>query len=529
MADLQIQNFRGIRKVNPVADLFSSRTISAQICTNVELKNTAHADNVAIYSAKGNAAVKNIKQNVVGQFYAIQNGIPYWYIYATDAEKGYLYTFDINRDQLEELQVELSATKTCNGITIAQGYDDWFVFTNGKDDFVAINLAQELEENRIKFLNATDAEGRDIRGLGLEVQEGRLVTFCENRVHWSAQGNIFDWLSSDPDLITSPAYQEFDRPVTAIVYYNNMLVAFTNETSVCFHSNPANPLTFSRSGASGGGCPSFRSVIKFDNKLFYYDDVAKNVFAYYLLDSGQTRPSQGLADNIVSYFEQIDHTRINEIELVALVQGERNEIWFKMPTLNRNMILIYDYMHQEWIERYAQNDIKALLNVNGALYSASQTNILKEYVGNTFNGTYIPSQYKMNVINLSSDSNVKIPKMPLILTLDFAYENDFFIEFIYDDNPDKKRVKHIIKLLNGYLIWSYDQNDQSGGKWAFDENDDQGGAWVSLDKNTVMFNLDGIMAFKQLQIRIYTKSISQEFGIKRLEIKRVRQKDKSLG
>lgn len=529
MADLQIQNFRGIRKVNPIVDLISTGTISALECRNVELKNTAQAANVAIYSVKGNKAIKDIGKTVIGQFYSVQNGTPYWYIYAVDDEKGYLYTFDINHDKLEQLNVELSASKVCNGITIAQGYDDWFVFTNGIDDYVAICPTRPLEEDRIKFLNATDAEERDIRGLGLEVQEGRLVTFCENRVHWSAQGNIFDWISSDPNLLTAPAYQEFDRPVTAIVYYNNMLIAFTNETSTAFQGNPSNALAFTRSGATGGGCPSFHSVLKFDNKLFYYDHIAKNVFAYYLLDTGQTRPTQGLADNVISYFDQIDVSRVNEIEIVPLVQADRNEIWFKVPTANQNIILIYDYLRQEWITRDAEKDIRALLNIEGALYSASGSQILKEYVGNTFNGIYKTSEYKMNVINLMSDSNIKIPKMPLILTLDFEYENDFFIEFVYDDNPERRKVKHIVKLLKGFLIWSKNEEDEKGGKWALDENDPEGGLWVSLDKNTFMFNLDAIMPFKQLQIRIYTEESPQEFGIKRLEFKRVRQKNKSIG
>ena len=100
---------------------------------------------------------------------------------------------------------------------------------------------------------------------------------------------------------------------------------------------------------------------------------------------------------------------------------------------------------------------------------------------------------------------------------------------MYDDNPERRKVKHIVKLLKGFLIWSKDEEDETGGKWALDENDPEGGLWVSLDKNTVMFNLDAVMPFKQLQIRIYTEESPQEFGIKRLELKRVRQKNKSIG
>lgn len=135
----------------------------------------------------------------------------------------------------------------------------------------------------------------------------------------------------------------------------------------------------------------------------------------------------------------------------------------------------------------------------------------------------------MNVINIGSDSNLKVPKMPLIMTLDFDYENDFFIEFIYDDRPDRSKIKRVVKLSKEYLIWSKTEDDENGGKWALDKNDPDGGIWVDTDKNNVMFNLAGLLNFKQLQIRIYTTEMPQEFGIKRFELKRVKTKTKTIG
>ena len=44
-----------------------------------------------------------------------------------------------------------------------------------------------------------------------------------------------------------------------------------------------------------------------------------------------------------------------------------------------------------------------------------------------------------------------------------------------------------------------------------------------------MFNLAGLLNFKQLQIRIFTEEKGQEFGIKRLELKRVKFKTKTIG
>lgn len=528
MQTLFIENFRGIRYCNPVVDVTSSGTVSAAKCSNVELKNTENSRNIALFTAKGNKAIKDVGKRVVGQFESMQNGTSYWFIYATDDEKGYLYLLDDNAE-LSLLDSSLAVGDNCNGITIAQGYNDWFVFTNGVDDYVAICMAQAVESDRIKRLGATDAEGREIRGLGLEAQDGRLVTFCQNRVHWSAQNNIFDWSSSNPNIITGPAYQEFDRDVTAVVYYNNKLIAFTADYSVYFRGNPGNAADFERGGASGGGCASFKSVIKFDNKLFYYDDKAKNVFAYYLLDSGQTRPSEGLANNVISYFQSIDERKINQTEMISYIHGNKSEIWLKLPYETRNAILIYDYLNGEWSERKAQDNIRALALVKNALYSAAGSKVLKEYVGTTFDGAFIPSEYKMNVINLRSDSNIKIPKMPMILTFDYNSENNFYIEFIYDDKPEKSRIKHIVKTLKGYLIWAKSATDEKGGKWALDADDANGGIWVSSDKNTAMFNLDGVLPFKQLQIKIFTKEPTQEFAIKRIEFKRVRAKTKSLG
>lgn len=178
MQTLFIENFRGIRYCNPVVDVTSSGTVSATKCSNVELKNTENSRNIALFTAKGNKAIKDVGKRVVGQFESMQNGTSYWFIYATDDEKGYLYLLDDNAE-LSLLDSSLAVGDNCNGITIAQGYNDWFVFTNGVDDYVAICMAQAVESDRIKRLGATDAEGREIRGLGLEAQDGRLVTFCK--------------------------------------------------------------------------------------------------------------------------------------------------------------------------------------------------------------------------------------------------------------------------------------------------------------------------------------------------------------
>lgn len=528
--DLNIQKFGGIRQTSPVADLVSTNSISAVVCRNAELQYTEKSNTVGVFSVMGNAAVASCDYEIVGQWVSVQGGVSYRFIYATDDNAGYLLRYDGAAESFAIIKDGLAKTDCANGLTIANGFYDWFVFTNGVDDYVAVCMQQE-EGKRVQNLNAKDAEEREIRGLGLEAYDGRLVTSCGNRVHWSATQNIFDWSSSDPALTTAPAYQELDRDVTAIAYYNNALVAFTDEYSVSFIGNPGDASTFRRTGAAGGGCASYASLIKFDNKLLYFDYKLRNMYAYYLLDSGQTRPTQGLGNNVLSFFDQIDGSKLRNIELAGYISGDRSEIWFKFPTLSEgNKILIFDYLKQEWVERQAQEDIKALCVIGSNIYTASGKTMLREYLSDVFNGKFIGAEYKSAIINVGSDSNLKIAKMPVILTMDYSRENDFYIEFIYDDNPERKQIKRVVKLSKGYLVWADSKTDETvKSVWAESKDDENGGKWFDKNRNTVMFNLSGLHGFKQLQFRIYTIEEGQQFGIKRMEIKRVKLKTKTLG
>ena len=119
--------------------------------------------------------------------------------------------------------------------------------------------------------------------------------------------------------------------------------------------------------------------------------------------------------------------------------------------------------------------------------------------------------------------------MPLIITLDFDYDNDFYIEFIYNDRQDKSRIKRVIKIPKEYLIWAKNKDDEDGGFLSADLDDEQRGIWFPATKNNVMFTLFGVLPFTQLQIRIFPKASPQEFGIKLLALNRVQFKTKSIG
>ena len=61
--DLAIQNFRGIRKVNPVVGVVSGAVLSAVTCRNIRLRYTEKGNNVGIFTAAGlsSAAYNNMR------------------------------------------------------------------------------------------------------------------------------------------------------------------------------------------------------------------------------------------------------------------------------------------------------------------------------------------------------------------------------------------------------------------------------------------------------------------------------------
>ena len=65
--DLAIQNFRGIRKVNPAVDVVNQQIISAVTCRNAELRYTEKGNNVGIFTVDGNKVVATCPHKVVKQ------------------------------------------------------------------------------------------------------------------------------------------------------------------------------------------------------------------------------------------------------------------------------------------------------------------------------------------------------------------------------------------------------------------------------------------------------------------------------
>ncbi len=518
-----VNRFHGIRTVNAIADVENTGQLSAETCQNIDFKYTNNGSGVGIYSQKGSSVIAEISGKIIyGQWESIQNGVSYWIVYAIDETKGYLYHFKPSSNSFDLIYDQLTPVKACNGLTMVQGFDDLFIFTNGIDDYLSIRMTAD---EKVKKLNAVDAEERPIRGLCLKTQNGRLITNSGNRIHWSKTSDIYDWSSSTVGVKTNPAYQEFDRNITAIETYGNCLIVFTDTYSVQFCNDPGDD-DFSRTEATGGGCAGFKSIIKYDNKIFYYDPVARNIFAYYLFDSGQTRTTEGVANDVLKYLSELNINEADDIIMIGLSIEDRSEIWIKFPSIDGQIVLIFDYLKNEWTER-KMSHIHSLALIEGKLYSSVDSKILEEYSGYTYNGQFQSSEYLSQVINLKSDTNLKIPKMPLILTLDDSCTNNFMIEFILDDSPQKLEPKRIEKSGGQFLIWA-NEDGSIGGEWA--EDDGSGGYYWNYDDvlNTT-YNVFGLVPFQQMRLRIYTQEEGDEFGIKRIELKKIRVKTKMLG
>lgn len=88
MQNLFIQNFRGVRRVNPVVDVQAEGIISAVSCVNTELKYTENGANVGIFTAQGNKAVADLGKNVIRQFESVQGGVSYWLFMPKTANRG---------------------------------------------------------------------------------------------------------------------------------------------------------------------------------------------------------------------------------------------------------------------------------------------------------------------------------------------------------------------------------------------------------------------------------------------------------
>lgn len=518
--DFRTEKFLGIRFQNGVAD-YAGGVVSALECKNVDFYKTGTGDAIGIKTTTGRQPVKSLTgSTIIGYWTSNQDNHEYRYVYAETLTDGTLYSFESNT--FTPIITGLSVTGKANGITITQGMYDVFVFTNG-DDLYSYCESTTPKKNAI---NAVDDQLRQIKGLSLATQAQRLVIGCENRVHWSKQLDIYTWDANGTDsqgqpLSTNSHYEEFTNKITAVANYIEGIIAFTNYDSTFMAGNPASLTEFIREDAAIGGTPCYSSIVVHDKYLFYYDHKQRNIYYFLQNDVGQKRTGEPVATEIDQYFAEVDSTYVTNTKMYSVYSGGINEVWVILPIgQNKQRLMIYDYTIKEWKERTA-NYIHDLNIYDDGIYTCQGDTIYREYRG------YLQDtcSYKINTLNFGSDTNLKIPKLLPVVTINYKNEcsNTFYVRMRIDGKPKIKEKLVKSKYIND-STWGDDSNDTSPSSnqmWDVAE-------WVENRDFKARKKLPPIQSFRWVELTFLTKEVGQEFDIQCFELKRIRQKTKTL-
>lgn len=516
-------NFGGIRKKDAY---YAEEKITCSDCQNVELFYTGLNSGVGLRTAYGNKAVTTYKvesevhslipssEEVIEIFETVQDTNNYLIVYTESETKGRLYNIDLPTKTATLLVDNLTVTGKACGTDFSQGWLDMFIFSNGEDikyiytDTETHNALQvETSEN----LHLTDQDGRTVKGLGLVNFDSRLWVF-DGRVLWySEQGECRNFLYNDSSVITSAGFIEFVKNITAIFPYLGSLAVFHKDSSVLVVEDETT--VFAKTDESPGGCANYRSLVFHGTDLYFYDDTKKGVFSFKQIINGDKTLGENIALDIQEELMKIQSSRLNVIKALSVVNKDRNEVWFLIPTSSnsdKTVIMIFDYLRGEWVKRVCQH-INTINTINGTLYSAGKE-IYQEYVGNTFNGEFIESFYTCSMFNFGAENTMKITKFPPRLTLDGNDVNDFYVKYVKNYNYFKKpKIKHIKSKTNG-LILTYDTEETYDSKYVY-----------IPDKMNVIVKMPST-TFKALEITFYTEEEGQSFTIKSIEYSKLKVK-----
>lgn len=522
--DFRVEKFLGIRFQNGVAD-YGGGVVSALECKNVDFYRTGLGSAIGIKTTTGRQKVVSLEgSTIIGYWTSNQDNHEYKYVYAETTTEGTLYSFENN--EFTAIIENLSVTGKANGITIVQGAYDMFIFTNGEELYSYC----EAKTPKKEAINAIDDLNRPIKGLSLATQDQRLVIACENRVHWSKQLDIKIWYidedSTDREtgapLRTAAHYEEFTNKVTAVANYIEGIIAFTEIDSTFMSGNPAVVTEFIRQDAAIGGTPCYSSIVVHDKYLFYYDHRQRNIYYFIQNDVGQKRTGEPVASELDQYFAQVDSKYANTMKMKSVYGANGiNEIWVLLPlSANQQMLVIYDYAIQEWKQR-TSGYINAINLYNDGIYTCQGDTIYKEYTG------YLTdeSSYKITTLNFGSDTNLKIPKLLPVVTINYKNDcsNTFFVKMRVDGKPKIKEKLVKSKYIND-CVWGDDSSDtvaQSNQTW-------DNAVWVEDRDFKARKKLPPIQSFRWIELTFCTKQLGQEFDIQCFELKRIREKTKTL-
>ena len=507
---LLCNNFAGINRTN---SNFSSTVITASDIQNVELFNTGINSGVGIRTMKGNTKLFEFPEgeNIINIFESVQNSEKYCFIHTEDDTEGKIYLYNPISDTATLKVDNLTKTGLSSGVDFAQGWSDLFLFSNGEEILsIELNHYTNGQLDEVTLFNPTDTDGRNVKGLGMVIFDGRLWIFNGVTLWYSVKENCYDFATSSAGISTSAGYIEFVKRITAIYPYLNSLAVFHKDSS-CLISIDSD-YNYSVSDESPGGCAGLNSLVFNGANLYFYDNTKKSVFSFSQIINGDKTLSDNLAKDLQEEFMSINENSLNNIKMLSVIQPDKNEIWMVLPSKNDTYseILIFDCIHSQWVKRKSQK-LSDIAVVNDNFYSASGENLLLEYNGDDFAGEFIPSFYICSPLNLFADNTIKILYIPPRVTLDMTNANDFMLQYTknYDTLKTVKR-KHITsKTIKNLFYW-----DKS--YWDTDT--------LFKPKETNSIKRLPTSSFKTLEIKFYTDSSNQEFAIKNIEFSKIKVK-----
>ena len=503
-------NFSGI---NRNESQYSSSVITAYDMQNVELFSTENNSGVGIRTSNGNIAVSDYipeGETVINIFESIQKSKTYFFVHVESLIEGKIYLFLPESGELVIKVSGLSLTGKSSATDVTQGWSDLWVFSNSEEIYsIEIdNYDEEGNLDEVKKMELFDMDKRPVKGLGLAVFAGRLWLFNNQILWYSAQENIYDFSTSDAEIVTSAGYIEFVKKITAIYPYLGSLAVFHSNSS-CMIAQDEKDQSFYKSFDSPGGCAGYDSLVFHGTQLYFYDDTKKGVFSFMQVINGDKTLGDNLALEIQDELFSISSSNLDKIKALSVVTSDRNEVWFLLPSENEKFstIMIYDYLRRAWVKRKSQK-LNAIRVINGKLYSAGKK-IYEEYNSSDFDGEFIEAFYKCSPLNLAVENSLKIFAYPPKITMDMYYSNDFFVEYTKDYNSLTTKVRRIIsKTLKNVLYFDKGFWDKST---------------YPHEKINVIKKLPATF-FKTLQMSFFTKEEGQNFCINNIEFGKIKTK-----
>lgn len=503
-------NFSGI---NRGSSIFNESIVTATDLQNVDLFSTETNSGIGIRTALGNISVCDLipeNELVVNIFESIQKSLTYFFVHTENTEEGKIYLFLPDTGELILKASGLKVTGKSSAVDVAQGWDDFWVFSNS-EEILSIQIGHYDEDSNldeVQIITPKDTEGQVVKGLGLVVFDGRLWIFSQNRLWYSVQEDAFDFATLEPDVITSAGYIEFVKNITAIYPYLGSLAVFHSNSS-CLISLDEADKSYYKTSEFVGGCASYASLVFHGTSLYFYDDTKKGVFSFQQVVNGDKTLGENIAFDIQEELFSIPTRELHNLKALSVVTADRNEIWFLLPSEESkySTIMIYDYLRKSWVKRKSQK-INTINIIASRFYSAGKK-IYEEYNSLNFDGEFIPAYYKCAPLNLGVEYSLKILSYPPKITVDMYYSNKFYVEYTKDYNSLTTKIRHInSKTLNNVLYFD-------NGLW--DES------FYPYEKINAIKKLPTAY-FRTLQMGFFTQKEGENFCINNIEFGKIRVK-----